>query len=1661
VNKGSAPVFTQVHEFAEIRFKEIFDADGGASAVAAARVVAPLFDPAKATNPADKAFAERLQSIAAGKVNGTPEEVATIVRETMIDLAVANELGQRKDGGRLPAGAVSNAILDRIRMYGRSEQAAREVQVAKGEVDSKGDPLPLLQKFAGILKAVRHYLRGVFAVAAKLQKARRDGLIKDGDDFQAFADKLLGLDTVKAHEAAVVREAGGGQTFSVQPATEGGAAVTPAQDAEYMAAVESGDVAKQQAMVDAAAKAAGYNVGPVYHSGTSWTQFDPKTAGLRHSLGLHLGTESQVRDMGTIRKEKDVKRLFARLRNPIRLDDRGIWDYDTLLPQLEKRGIEVPPDVKYGREQFSRSPYGPPPSDEYRTWSHDRVRTAIIEAGYDGAVYLNESEGIDHAAASKDKRLPPPALRERESWTPEIMRDYGAEDSYIIFNPSQIKSADPITRDAAGNVIPLSQRFNHASDSISYSIGSVNTLEAIAAQFEERLAAGGPAAKLEAYADTARTLAGMARAARANEETEKILRVGEIERERPKVEKRLRDEYTDEVYRAHGDLMSQPELASAFENPLVDYVFRAKEAGKPFRRSRILSRAAAERKGIDIGNQYDGTDGLPRWLFSSDGLMPDKIAAEIAETGQFGFPEDANADADLWPALHQVLTASEKYRKALRKIEGEISDAKDRARVDAREWANKERWKLSTSDVRDSRRSIVTLDAMLMHLPAEVRGKVGGFTAITDLKSNDARRRHFLRMIDRIDSALEDYLRKEYLKAIHETFEKGKAKRAYGEKDRGKLGVNAHTWLETAQAVMAMGETALSTRESHLDAILGGKEMTAAEIADLNRAWDMGTGEDAARLALEVEQGILDLFGGITHREDGRYIRTAGEIEAALKAARETVETGRQAWDKVLIERRERRAGRRAGVKIDSKNDGSLKASNPDVMPEKVNELRFHYQMASTEQLMGYIFGRKSDTHLWVEDEVLTSRLTAEGLFQDAQRKVSELLDRIWPRTGSIGRIHNLEKLSTRAPVPGAEPGTPNLSELDVVHFTMLWADEGSRQWMRKHHLGDGEPLDPRDEKGVDVQAAFEAFLSPEAKVIRAWLQEQYDAQYDTLNDVYRRIHGVNMPRVRNYAPRMVLHGKDTVVIDPMGSGGLSARGVFAGFTKRRRPDVSAAPVVANALAAFMQNQRVVSHFVGWAESSSDLRAVLSTSETAPFILGAAGPDGVKALNLRLSDLEAGGVRDAMALAFHGEFMRALVDNALIGKVAPLLKQAVNTLASSTEIGFGKYARSARRLLSGKAAATLKEIAQMPIMKQRAHNMAPEILQASYGLGVRRWTRRLRRMRINTTGLDLTMSWLRSRMGWADALFNLRSAAIAYDSHWLDAKELKMGDDAAHAYALKEMTRTVSRTSQPDHAADRSLYENHSSKPAKVLFAFQTMNRAMLSSTIASFKAGDIPAFARKSFVFWAVNGLIMQAIASAIKDVSSDDDEDEDWKVSDFIRSMALGPLTGALYLGPIIDAASSWISAWFGAGGFEPREASVAQELNKAKHAVESIATMFAEDFPEDNDFDLLAKRGEAAVRGAGFAGQVAGGGWWSGLNVMANVFRQARGVADNLVTTAGEAEERKAKAYREADKEARKAREATLTDEERAALRKHREETKAIRQQQDAAKWDALNP
>jgi hypothetical protein len=75
----------------------------------------------------------------------------------------------------------------------------------------------------------------------------------------------------------------------------------------------------------------------------------------------------------------------------------------------------------------------------------------IEDKGYDGLVYDNGSEGIlDYSGDT------PGRYKEDGTYIPN--------DAYIPFRRSQIKSADPVTYDDDGNVIPLSRRFDGGDD---------------------------------------------------------------------------------------------------------------------------------------------------------------------------------------------------------------------------------------------------------------------------------------------------------------------------------------------------------------------------------------------------------------------------------------------------------------------------------------------------------------------------------------------------------------------------------------------------------------------------------------------------------------------------------------------------------------------------------------------------------------------------------------------------------------------------------------------------------------------------------------------------------------------------------------------------------------------------------------------------------------------------------------------------------------------------------------------------------------------------------------------------------------------------------------------------------------------------------------------
>lgn len=186
-------------------------------------------------------------------------------------------------------------------------------------------------------------------------------------------------------------------------------------DQKYLDAVEGGDMEKAQKMVDAAAKAAGYNIGPVYHGTTThnFTKFTPNKKGLVFVSPSY----EWVKKWAGSDSNADIEKLFIKAMN--------LFDYSNN-EHVNKLSIETSLG-EVGRRAIKTG-----------LWERLEDLTtihAIKTLKFDG-LYVKE-DGIKNIA---------------------------------IFNPNQIKSADPVTYDDQGNIITLSKRFDNQSNDIRESI---------------------------------------------------------------------------------------------------------------------------------------------------------------------------------------------------------------------------------------------------------------------------------------------------------------------------------------------------------------------------------------------------------------------------------------------------------------------------------------------------------------------------------------------------------------------------------------------------------------------------------------------------------------------------------------------------------------------------------------------------------------------------------------------------------------------------------------------------------------------------------------------------------------------------------------------------------------------------------------------------------------------------------------------------------------------------------------------------------------------------------------------------------------------------------------------------------------------------------------
>ena len=327
------------------------------------------------------------------------------------------------------------------------------------------------------------------------QKARAENL---GEEYDDVADDENGqrlaesLDRVEAEEAVAEREGITAEDVA-EEADSGRYSIEEAND-EYMDAVESGDTAAQERMVREAAEAAmpdsqirdsNGNLETVYHGTDAdfWT-FDTSVRGGEHGLaegfGIYLSTNQDVtraygeRQMG----------MFADIKRPATSYQKTITasELTALIRQTcEQEAARLVEEDGYESRQAALRD----------TWISNYVNTyenPSMEAAYRETARSilrmndNDMDVVQEVMAGMAIRDSDTAMRFyhealtpvtgidgfRTQWTNHETGE--ASDIILAFDSAQLKSADSVTYDDDGNVIPLTERFNENERDIRYAL---------------------------------------------------------------------------------------------------------------------------------------------------------------------------------------------------------------------------------------------------------------------------------------------------------------------------------------------------------------------------------------------------------------------------------------------------------------------------------------------------------------------------------------------------------------------------------------------------------------------------------------------------------------------------------------------------------------------------------------------------------------------------------------------------------------------------------------------------------------------------------------------------------------------------------------------------------------------------------------------------------------------------------------------------------------------------------------------------------------------------------------------------------------------------------------------------------------------------------------
>jgi hypothetical protein len=491
--------------------------------------------------------------------------------------------------------------------------------------------------------------------------------------------------------------------------------------------------------------------------------------------------------------------------------------------------------------------------------------------------------------------------------------------------------------------------------------------------------------------------------------------------------------------------------------------------------------------------------------------------------------------------------------------------------------------------------------------------------------------------------------------------------------------------------------------------------------------------------------------------------------------------------------------------------------------------------------------------------------------------------------------------------------GDRTMTPFDAMHYLATWRQADGRAHMERNGF---------TEQSVEQ---MEKLVTPFAKAMFNEMLRQTGNGYDAHNRIYSALYGVNMPRVQNHFPLVFQtqekeQGGMRLPGEKSGSGGM-----MPGHIKARTKHQAELRQVSMA-EVFWRHTESANYWIAFAETVRDMRAVLLNPELQKSITGAYGEAAAQQVKDMVQLFTDGGVEmknrvyeriynnivGAVATASLGFRLSSIVnqnDASLRFMLGLTPRQQGHAIAS---LAVGDFSKKYTRAWNSPTVQARLEKGVNPLVRMMNDNallpskttlpelvkkFLPEKLASSAEGGLQNTLRALGILRdAGFMPMQLTDSALTSF-----------SAAVVYENAYIEAKEQGLSDAEADRIAADKMDEITFRTVQPTELAQKSLVENMATTWKRGLMQFMSDQRLKFSiwgSALRGLAKGEGDRSKHiQTLIVLGFMGLVNETLRAWYRDFFTDDDDEEIYKASNWVRAFAVGPVSGFWFYGTIMD--------------------------------------------------------------------------------------------------------------------------------------------------------------